>query len=67
MLASYFIIFYKEIIDLFFLKESLIKFFFLGQIYLIFCFVNGNLFNLFFIKALNGFLFLFLIKKMSKG
>ena len=50
------------------LKNLILNYkFFYNQIYLIFCFVDGNLFNFFFIKALNSFLFLSLIKKMSNG
>ena len=60
-------IFYKEIINLFFkrkeLKNLILNYkFFYSQIYLIFCFVDGNLFN-FFIKALNSFLFARLLEK----
>ena len=45
------------------LKNLILNYeFFYNQIYLIFCFVDGNPFN-FFIKALNSFLFLSLIKK----
>ena len=74
MLTYYFIIFirkesifYKEIINLFFkrkeLKNLILNYkFFYSQIYLIFCFVDGNLFN-FFIKALNSFLFARLLEK----
>ena len=78
MLAYYFIIFirkesifYKGIINLNFkrkeLKNLILNYkFFYSQFYLIFCFVDGNLFNFFFIKALNSFLFLSLIKKNVK-
>ena len=74
MLTYYFIIFirkesifYKEIINLFFkrkeLKNLILNYkFFYSQIYLIFCFVDGNLFNFFF-KALNSFLFAKLLEK----
>ena len=58
------IIFYKGTINLFKKKKkskNLIlnyNFFFYSQINLIFCFVDGNLFNFYFIKVSNSFLFL---------
>ena len=45
------------------LKNLILNYnFFYSQIYLIFCFVDGNLFN-FFIKVLNSFLFARLLEK----
>ena len=38
------------------IKKIILNFFY-NKIFLIFCFDDGNLFNFFFIKALNGFLF----------
>ena len=68
---SIFFFFCKGIINLFFqrkeLKNLILNYkFFYSQIYLIFCFVDGDLFNFFIIKALNSFLFLSLIKKNVK-
>ena len=67
MLAYYFIICIRKESIYFFkrkkLKNLILNYkFFYSQIYLIFCFADENLFN-FFIKALNNFLFLSLIKK----
>ena len=47
------------------LKNLILNYkFFYSQIYLIFCFIDGNLFN-FFIKALNCFLFFIFNKKKN--